>query len=119
MLPMQMDFFFLEISTFAWHTIIEVGNNLTPDHAHSSPAYDVHNCTQGKPIWFLTYQRSHFKWECPLSGAAAAASEIRKHNSNDGKCGDLGLLCVPLVIETVTYGAWCQEAVKSFCSVSI
>ena len=33
--------------------------------------------------------------------AAAHASEIRKHNGNDGKCGDLGWGCV---IET--YGAW-------------
>ena len=46
------------------------------------------------------------------SGAAAHASEIRKHNSNDAKCGELGWVCIPLVVET--YGAWGQEAVKSF-----
>ena len=47
------------------------------------------------------------------SGAAAEASEIRKHNSNGGKCGDLGWVYIPLVVET--YGAWVQE----FCSVGI
>ena len=47
------------------------------------------------------------------SGAAAEASEIRKHSTtNDGKCGDLGWVCIPLVVET--YGAWGQEAMKSF-----
>ena len=48
------------------------------------------------------------------SGAAAKASETRKHNSNDGKCGDLGGVCIPLVVET--YGVWGQVAVK-LCSV--
>ena len=28
-------------------------------------------------------------------------SEIRKHNSNDAKCGELGWVCIPLVVETV------------------
>ena len=50
------------------------------------------------------------------SGAAAQTSEIRKHNSNDGKSGDLGWVCIPLVIET--YGAWGQEAVKSFAQLT-
>ena len=49
------------------------------------------------------------------SGAAAEASEIRKHNSNDGKYGDLGWACIPLVVET--YGAWGQEAVKMFAQL--
>ena len=49
-------------------------------------------------------------------GAAAEASEIRKRNSNDGKCGDLGWVCTPLVFET--YGAWGQEAVKSFAQLA-
>ena len=45
-------------------------------------------------------------------GAAAQASEIGKHSNN--KCGDLGWVCIPLVIET--YGARGQEAVKSLLS---
>ena len=47
-------------------------------------------------------------------GAAVHVSEIRKHNSNDGKCGELGWVCIPLVVET--YDAWGQEAVKSLFS---
>ena len=50
------------------------------------------------------------------SGAAAEASEIRKHGSNDGKCGDLGWVCIPLVVEA--YGAQGQEAVKSFAQLA-
>eukprot|EP00731_Ephydatia_muelleri_P004681 Em0002g857a len=50
------------------------------------------------------------------SGAAAHASEIRKHNSNDAKCGELGLVCIPLVVET--YGAWDQEVVKTFAQLA-
>ena len=50
------------------------------------------------------------------SGAAAHASEIRKHNNNDAKCGELGLVCIPLVVET--YGAWGQEVVKTFAQLA-
>ena len=50
------------------------------------------------------------------SGVAAHASEIRKHNSNDAKYGELGWVCIPLVVET--YGAWGQEAVKSFAQLA-
>ena len=50
------------------------------------------------------------------SGAAAEASEIMMHNSNDVKCGDLGQVCIPLVVET--YGVWGQEAVKSFAQLA-
>ena len=48
--------------------------------------------------------------------AAAQASKIRKRNSNDGKCGDLGWVCIPLVVET--YGMWGQEDVKSFAQLA-
>ena len=37
-------------------------------------------------------------------------------NRNDGKCEDLGWACIPLVVET--YGAWGQEAVKSFAQLA-
>ena len=47
------------------------------------------------------------------SGVAAQASEIRKHNSNDAKCVELGWVCIPLVVET--YG---QEAVKTFAQLA-
>ena len=39
------------------------------------------------------------------SGVAAQASEIRKHNSNDAKCVELGSVCIPLVVETYEHGA--------------
>ena len=38
------------------------------------------------------------------AGAAAAASEQRKHIANDPKCQELGWVCVPLAVET--YGNW-------------
>ena len=101
---------------------VEVGNNLTQDHDHTRLAdVLVHNWSQGKPAAF------DFCVTSPLnllilseagvsSGAAAHASEIRKHNSNDAKCGELGWVCIPLVVET--YGAWGQEAVKSFAQLA-
>ena len=51
------------------------------------------------------------------SRAAAEVSEIWKNNSNDGKCGELGWVCIPLVVEE-TYGAWGQEAMKSFAQLA-
>ena len=41
---------------------------------------------------------------------------FRIHNSNDGKSGDLGWVCIPLVVET--YSMWGQEAVKSFAQLA-
>ena len=101
---------------------VEVGNNLTPDHDHSRPANVlIHNWSQGKPAAFDFSVTSSLNslnlLEAGVSpGAAAEASEIRKHNSNDGKCADLGWVCTPLVFET--YGAWGQEAVKSFAQLA-
>ena len=71
---------------------VDVGNNLTHDHDHTRPAdILVHNWSLGKPAAF------DFCMTSPLnsfilselgvsSGAAAHASEIRIHNSNDAKC---------------------------------
>ena len=65
--------------------MIELGNNLNPDHDHTRPAHIlVHNWTQGKPAAF------DFSVTSPLNslnlsevgespGAAAEASEIRKY----------------------------------------
>ena len=102
---------------------LEVGNNLTPDHDHSRPAdVLVHNWSLGKPTAFdfcvTSLLNSLILSEAGVSsGVAAQASEIRKHNSNDAKCVELGWVCIPLVVET--YGAWGQEAVKNFCAVGI
>ena len=46
------------------------------------------------------------------AGAAAQATELRKHEANDVKCSELGWLCIPLVVES--YGAWGKEAMESF-----
>ena len=46
------------------------------------------------------------------AGAAAHATELRKHEANDAKCNDLGWICIPLVMES--YGAWGKEAWETF-----
>ena len=58
----------------------------------------IHNWSLGKPVAFdfsVTSSLNSLNLsEAGVSpGAAAEASEIRKHNSNDGKCGDLGWVC--------------------------
>eukprot|EP00731_Ephydatia_muelleri_P033487 Em0030g44a len=101
---------------------VEVGNNITQDHDHTRPAdVLVHNWSLGKPAAFdfcvTSPLNSLIVSEAGVSsGAAAHASEIRKHNSNDAKCGELGWVCIPLVVET--YSAWGQEAVKSFAQLA-
>ena len=34
------------------------------------------------------------------SGAAAKATEERKHRNNDAKCAELGWHCIPMVVES-------------------
>ncbi|KAL5464076.1 hypothetical protein EMCRGX_G033036 [Ephydatia muelleri] len=40
-------------------------------------------------------------------GAAAKATEERKHRNNDAKCEELGWRCIPMVVES--YGCWGTE----------
>ena len=93
---------------------VEMGNNLTPDHDPSRPAgFPVHNCSQGKPAAFdfsVTSPLHKLNLSEVSSGAAAEASEIRKHNSNDGKCGDLGWVCISLWLLRL----WCIDC-ESVC----
>ena len=42
------------------------------------------------------------------AGAAAQATELRKHKANNPKCVQLGWECIPIVVES--YGAWETEA---------
>ena len=42
------------------------------------------------------------------AGAAARATELRKHKANNPKCVQLGWECIPMVVES--YGAWGTEA---------
>ncbi|KAL5496616.1 hypothetical protein EMCRGX_G012934 [Ephydatia muelleri] len=48
--------------------------------------------------------------------AAAQVTEARKHQANDPKCSELGWVCVPMVVET--YGAWGKEATAIISSVA-
>ena len=50
------------------------------------------------------------------AGAAAKRVEERKLKANGGKCSDLGLVCVPIVLES--YGAWGMEAVDFFSKLA-
>ena len=45
---------------------------------------------------------------------AAWTTEQRKHCSNDGRCNELGWVCIPLVVES--YGAWGKEALLQLSS---
>ena len=100
---------------------VEVGNNLTQDHDHTRPAdVLVHNWSLGKPAAFdfcvTSPLNSLIHAEAGVSsGAAAHASEIRKHNSNDAKCGELGWASHWLLRHTV-HGV---KRVSKVCSVGI
>ena len=46
------------------------------------------------------------------AGAAAHATELRKHEANDAKYNDLGWVCIPLVVES--YRARGKKALEAF-----
>ena len=48
---------------------------------------------------------------CVTPSSAAMQAEQRKHHSSDAKCGELGWVCIPLVVES--YGSWGPEAQHS------
>ena len=101
---------------------VEAGCNLTPDHSHSRPAdVLISNWALGKTaacdISVTTPLNSNIMSEAGVTaGAAAQATELRKHETNDVKCSELGWLCIPLVVES--YGAWEKEAFESSLSPS-
>ena len=94
---------------------LEAGCNLTPDHSHSRPAdVLISNWALGKKaacdISVTSPLNSNIMFEAGVTaGAAAQATELRKHEANDVKCSELGWLCIPLVVES--YGAWGKEAI--------
>ena len=96
---------------------MEAGCNLTLDHSHSRPAdILVPNWSVGKPAAFDLSVTSPLNLNVLLeagltAGAAARATELRKHEANDGKCRELWWVCVPMVVEA--YGAWGAEAMES------
>ena len=97
---------------------MKAGCNLTSDHSRPRPA-DVFISTWvlGKmaacDISVTSPLHSKILSEVGLTaGAAAHATELRKHEANDAKCSDLGWICIPLVVEP--YGAWRKEAIEAF-----
>ena len=79
---------------------VEAGSNLTLDHSHSRPAdILVPNWSVDKPAAFDLSVTSTLLLNVLLeagltAGAAARATELRKHEANDGKCRELGWVCV-------------------------
>ena len=75
---------------------VEAGCNLTVDHSHSHPAdILVPNSFVGKPAAFDLSLTSPLNLNVFLeagltAGAAARATELRKHEANDGKFRELG-----------------------------
>ena len=72
----------------------------------------------GKPVALdLTvtstlYKFKYVKMEAGVtSGSAALAAEVRKHNSNEAKCSELGWTCITIAVET--YGCWGVEAMQT------
>ena len=99
---------------------VEAGCNLTLDHSHSYPAdILVPNWSVGKPAASDLSVTSPLNLKVFLeagltAGAASRATELRKHEANDGKCRDLGWVCVLMVVEA--YGAWGAEAMECLAS---
>ena len=79
---------------------VEAGCNLTLGHSHSRPAdILVPNWSVGKPAAFDLSVTSPLNLNVLLeagltAGAAARARELRKHEANDGKCRELGWVCL-------------------------
>eukprot|EP00731_Ephydatia_muelleri_P001670 Em0001g1670a len=101
---------------------VEAGCNPTPDHSHSRPAdVLISNWVLGKTaacdLSVTSPLNSNIMSEAGVTaGAAAQATELRKHEANDVKCSELGWLCIPLVVES--YGAWGKEVMESFSSLA-
>ncbi|KAL5481848.1 hypothetical protein EMCRGX_G004137 [Ephydatia muelleri] len=74
---------------------VEAGCNLTPDHSHSRPAdVLISNWVLGKTaacdISVTSPLNSNIMSEAGVTaGAAAQATELRKHEANDVKCSEL------------------------------
>ena len=49
-----------------------------------------------------------------MAGSCQCYNELRKHEVNDGKCRELGWVCVLMVVEA--YGAWGAESMESATS---
>eukprot|EP00731_Ephydatia_muelleri_P000102 Em0001g102a len=76
------------------HFSVEAGCNLTPDHSHSRPAdVLISNWAMGKTaacdVSVTSPLNSNIMSEAGVTaGAAAQATELRKHEANDVKCSE-------------------------------
>jgi hypothetical protein len=81
----------------------------------------VPNWDLGKPAAFdlsvtSTLNQNVLPEASVTAGSAAQVVENRKHANNDGKCEQLGWVCIPLVVET--YGCWGASAVAAFSKLA-
>ena len=97
---------------------MEKGSGLTPDDSRTRPADILAlDWDRGRHAAFDVTVTSSLSVsilpEASMSvGAAALEAEVQKHRANDPKCSELGLVCVPLAVET--YGNWGKEAQATF-----
>ena len=80
----------------------KVGSGDTPGLHHTHPTdVLVRDWAQGKPAAFdITLTPAILAEASMRVGAAAKATERRKHTVNNPKCAELGWVCVPLAVET-------------------
>ena len=99
---------------------VEVGYGLSGDHISTRPAdVLVQGWDKGKPTAFDITVNSPLtpatlRDVITSSGAAAHAAECRKHSTNDARCQELEWVCIPLAVETGTFGQWGKEAQNVF-----
>ena len=95
-----------------------MGYGLSGDHINTRPAdVLVQGWDRGKPAAFdimvtLPLTPATLRDASTVSGAAARATECRKHSTNDARCQELGWVCIPLAVET--FGHWGKEAQNVF-----
>ena len=96
---------------------LKVGSSLGHEARQTRPAL-ISNWELGKPAaidLFVTSLLSSdtLQVACVTPSSAAMEAEQKKHHSSDAKCGELGWVCIPLVVES--FGSWGPEAQ---CSLS-
>ena len=96
---------------------LEAGSSLGHEARQTRPAdVLIPNWELGKPAAIDLCVTSPLNSDalqvaCVTPSSAAMQAEQRKHHSNDAKCGELGWVCIPLVVES--YGSWGPEAQRS------
>ena len=89
---------------------LEAGSSLGHEARQTRPAdVLIPNWELGKPaaIDLCVTNSDTLQVACVTPSSAAMQAEQRKHHSNDAKCGELGWVCIRLVVE------WGPEAQRS------